>query len=152
MLASTRPSALKPYIIVIVMILVLVVQFCSFLSTKVRRSKRSENKRNKRSLLRNLCRSAAFCSVSFGNSWSDCRLKVQQDDSVSFSNLPLCRVLLLLPLLTSLPPQTLTSSLPRHVSHLQNSLFMHARTPAHGAYVFSQNKTPEHPERARVVR
>lgn len=72
----------KTYIIVIVMILVLVVQFCSFLSTNVRRSKRSENKRNKRSLLRNLCRSAAFCSVSFGNSWSDCRLK--------FSRMILC--------------------------------------------------------------
>lgn len=64
------------------MILVLVVQFCSFLSTKVRRSKPSENKRNKRSLLRNLCGSAAFCSVSFGNSWSDCRLK--------FSRMILC--------------------------------------------------------------
>ena len=46
------------------------------------------------------------------------------------------------PPLSLFPPRTLTYSLSHHVSHLQNLLLMHARTPAHGTYVFSQNKIP----------
>ena len=137
MLVWTGPSALKPYIIVIIMILVLVVRFCSFLSTEVRRSKRSENNWNKLSLLRNLCRSAAFCSVSFGNSWSDRRLR--------FSRTILCLFLTCRSVASSSPPSPLRPWPPvyhvtYHTSRTRSSC-MHARLHTAHMY-FLKTKLP----------
>ena len=56
--------------------------------------------------------------------------------------LPAARLHPLINLLYFPPPlyQPVTCGLSHHVSHLQNTLFMHACMPAHTAYVSSQNK------------